>query len=271
VSEEHDDHDLGLAHDLTTLFTRRRALALLGGSAVAVLVGCGGDDDSSAASTTTTTAASRDGSAACADPIPEETAGPFPGDGSNGPDALTQSGIVRSDITSSFGSSTTKAEGVPTTLTLTIQSNGCAPMASAAVYVWHCDREGRYSMYSPGVEDENYLRGVQTSDADGRVTFTTVMPGCYPGRWPHIHFEVYSSVDDATGGGKPFATSQVAVPKDTCEAAYASEGYEDSVGNLSRVSLTSDMVFADDGAVHQLATVTGDAAKGYALELDVPV
>jgi protocatechuate 3,4-dioxygenase beta subunit len=271
VSEAQDDHDLGLTHDLTTLFTRRRALAILGGSAVAVLVGCSGDDDSSAASTTSSTAGSEGDTASCADPIPEETAGPFPGDGSNGPDALTQSGIVRRDITSSFGSSTTKAEGVPTTLTLAIQSNDCDPMVGAAVYVWHCDREGRYSMYSPGVEDENYLRGVQTTGDDGRVSFTTVMPGCYTGRWPHIHFEVYSSVDDATGGGRPIATSQVAVPKDTCEAAYAADGYAGSVTALSQVSLTSDMVFADDGGVRQLATVTGDVDRGYALDLTVPV
>lgn len=47
--------------------------------------------------------------AACGAEIPDETAGPYPGDGSNGPNVLAESGIVRSDITSSFGSSTTKA------------------------------------------------------------------------------------------------------------------------------------------------------------------
>lgn len=94
----------------------------------------------------------------CGTTIPEETAGPYPGDGSNGPDVLTQDGIVRSDIRSSFGSSTTTAEGVPLTITLTVvdTSGGCTAMAGAAVYAWHCDRDGNYSMYSQGVTQENY-------------------------------------------------------------------------------------------------------------------
>src|SRR5262245_33798282 len=46
--------------------------------------------------------------------IPSETAGPYPGDGTNGPNVLTQSGIVRSDIRASFGSAgTTVAPGTP--------------------------------------------------------------------------------------------------------------------------------------------------------------
>lgn len=95
--------------------------------------------------------------------IPEETAGPYPGDGSNGPNALTESGVVRSDITSSFGSASGAAEGIPVTIELMVQdtADGCSPLAGAAVYIWHCDREGRYSMYSDGATDQNYLRGVQ--------------------------------------------------------------------------------------------------------------
>ena len=106
-------------------------------------------------------------SAAATGEIPDETAGPYPGDGSNGPDVLEQSGIVRSDIRSSFGGATGTAEGVPMTLELTITdlASGGAPFAGVAVYVWHCDREGGYSMYSAGVEDQNYLRGVQVADA----------------------------------------------------------------------------------------------------------
>jgi len=266
-----DDHDRGLAFDLATLLTRRRALVLLGGTIAAAVVGCGGDDSPSAASTTSTTVAGAADS--CDAPIPAETGGPFPGDGSNGPNVLSESGIVRSDITSSFGSSTTKAGGVPVTLNLAIEdrSKGCVPMAGAAVYVWHCDREGRYSMYSQGATDENYLRGVQKTDAGGRVSFITIVPGCYAGRWPHIHFEVYSSVEDATTGGRPIATSQVAIPEDTCKTVYAVAGYEQSVRNLSQVSLARDMVFGDDGGVHQLATVSGRVDAGYTFELGVPI
>ncbi|MEN3273211.1 MAG: hypothetical protein V7636_1972 [Actinomycetota bacterium] len=269
-----DDHDRGLAFDLPNLVTRRRVLTLLGGVVAAVVVGCSGDDDdstSAGASTTSSTTAA--GSAACDAPIPAETAGPFPGDGSNGPDALRESGIVRSDITSSFGSSTTTAEGVPVTVRLLIQdqAKGCAPMADAAVYVWHCDREGRYSMYSQGATDENYLRGVQKTDASGLVSFKSIVPACYSGRWPHIHFEVYSSVDDATNSGKPIATSQLAVPEDTCNTVFAVAGYEKSVRNLSQVSLARDNVFGDDGGARQLATVSGSVDAGYTFELTVPV
>lgn len=281
-----DDHDRGLAFDLATLLTRRRALVFLGGGIAAAVVGCGGDDSTSAASTTSTTTggSSTTGGAgpsttaagavtSCDAPIPAETGGPFPGDGSNGPNVLSESGIVRSDITSSFGSSTTKAVGVPVTLNLAIedQSKRCAPIPGAAVYVWHCDREGRYSMYSQGATDENYLRGVQKTDGNGRVSFTTIFPACYPGRWPHIHFEVYSSVEDATSGGRPVATSQVAIPEDTCKTVYAVAGYEQSVRNLSQVSLARDMVFGDDGGVHQLATVSGSVDAGYTFELGVPI
>ena len=130
--------------------------------------------------------------------IPDETAGPYPGDGSNGPDVLEESGIVRSDIRSSFGDASGTAEGVPMTLELALSdlANGGSAFAGVAVYVWHCDREGRYSMYSEGVEDQNYLRGAQVADDDGIVRFTSIFPACYSGRWPHIHFEVYPDRDE---------------------------------------------------------------------------
>ena len=78
--------------------------------------------------------------------IPEETAGPYPGDGSNGPNVLAESGVVRSDITSSFGDASGVAEGVPMTVKLKVYDlNGddATPLAGAAVYLWHCDREGK--------------------------------------------------------------------------------------------------------------------------------
>jgi protocatechuate 3,4-dioxygenase beta subunit len=274
--EAHDhDHDRGLAFDLATL-SRRRTLALLGGGALALFVGCGSDDDGGAAASSTTststTAGSAPGGEACTT-IPEETAGPFPGDGTNGPDVLAADGIVRRDIRSSFGSSSTTAEGVPLAinLRLTDSTGGCSALAGAAVYVWHCDGEGRYSLYSDGVEGENYLRGVQEADGDGRVAFTSTFPGAYPGRWPHIHFEVYESLAAATGGGTPLATSQIALPQDACAAVYATDGYERSVGNLAQTSLQRDMVFSDDGGVSQLGTTTGSADDGYAVELAVGV
>jgi protocatechuate 3,4-dioxygenase beta subunit len=162
---------------------------------------------------------------------------------------------------------------VPATLELTLldTSNAAAPLSGAAVYVWHCDREGRYSLYSDGVTDVNYLRGVQVSDADGVVRFETIFPACYSGRWPHIHFEVYSSLDDATSAGDTIATSQVALPTAACNAVYATDGYDQSIENLSQISLASDNVFGDDGGVRELATVTGNASAGFAIALTVPV
>jgi protocatechuate 3,4-dioxygenase beta subunit len=262
-----DDHrDPGLARDLQTLLrraSRRDFLRLMAGAGLAPLVGCGADGG-------------RNGSPAGGDssscaPIPEETAGPFPGDGSNGANALELSGIVRSDIRSSIAGASGTAEGALLTVSLTLvdAGGGCAPLVGRAVYVWQCDREGRYSMYSPGVTDENYLRGVQVSDDAGAVTFTTVFPGCYPGRWPHIHFAVYPGVD-AIGSGSEIATSQLALPAEACEAVYATTGYDASIEALAQISLESDGVFADDGS-RQLASTSGGVAGGYTAVLEVPI
>jgi protocatechuate 3,4-dioxygenase beta subunit len=278
IDDDLDEHDRGLVFDLTTL-DRRRMLQLLGFGGISAslftIVGCGPGAASASVGASASAAAGAAASAttfASCDLIPEETAGPFPGDGSNGPDVLKQSGVVRSDIRSSFGTSTSVASGVPLTIKIHVQddTNGCAPMAGAAVYVWHCDRDGGYSMYSNAVADENYLRGVQEADADGVVTFTSIFPACYPGRWPHIHFEVYSSLAEATDPANRIATSQIALPKDACSLVYATDGYSQSVANLALVTLEDDNVFGDDD-VKQIGTVTGTVAEGLAVELPVPV
>ena len=159
---------------------------------------------------------------------------------------------------------------MPLTIRLTTRdaANSNA-LAGAAIYLWHCDRDGGYSLYT--VPEENYLRGVQESDASGTVEFTSVFPGCYDGRWPHIHFEVYSSLADATTSGPIVTTSQIALPKEACDAVYATSGYESSVSNLARTSLSRDMVFRDDGAIRQLASMSGDASSGYTASLTIGV
>lgn len=201
-----------------------------------------------------------------------DTAGPYPGDGSNGPNILTGSGIVRRDIRASFGTASGVAAGVPLTINLTIQDadNGCAPLPGAAVYAWHCTATGEYSMYSQAIAGENYLRGVQEADEQGGLRFVSVFPGAYSGRWPHVHFEVYASLADATAAGDPIKTSQLALPREVCEAAYATDGYGNSLRNLDQTSLETDMVFSD-GYESQLATVTGDATSGYTASLVVAV
>jgi protocatechuate 3,4-dioxygenase beta subunit len=277
-----ENHDRGLDYDLPRLLDRRGLLKFVGGAGLAgaglITLGACAEATSTAdtgstqggmpprggpgsgAPQPTQTSDTADGE------IPEETSGPYPGDGSNGANVLTQSGIVRRDITSSFGSSTTKAEGVPLGITMTINdfANNKSPLAGAAVYLWHCDREGRYSLYSQGITNENYLRGVQETDDGGQAKFDTIFPACYSGRWPHIHFEVYPSLAKATNSSNKIATSQMALPEATAKASYATSGYEQSVRNLSRVSLNSDNVFSD-GYDLQMPKVTGDKNNGYQL------
>ena len=286
--DHHDDPDSlldrGLEFDVATLVDRRRALGLLGGIGLLGLAGCAAASDTSSSSTssssssssTTSSSSSTTTESSSTTPtsvVPDETAGPFPGDGSNGANVLDDSGIVRSDITTSFGSSTTRATGVPMTVNLTVtdSADGYAAMEGAAVYIWHCNQTGEYSMYASGLEDENYLRGVQPTDASGTASFTSIFPAAYSGRWPHIHFEVYKSTSEATSNGQIVKTSQIALPEATCKAVYATSGYEQSVSNLAQTSLTRDMVFGNDGGVHQLATVTGNPTDGYAVNLTIGV
>ncbi|PPF50430.1 MULTISPECIES: intradiol ring-cleavage dioxygenase [unclassified Rathayibacter] len=271
--------DQGLPFDVGTLFSRRGVLTLVGaGAATLGLAACatGGSGSASSAAATATvtpTATATAGAAtAVAGEIPDETAGPYPGDGSNGVDILERSGIVRSDLRTSIGGGAT-ADGVPLALTLTIldAANGDVPFAGAAVYVWHCDAHGDYSMYSSGVEDETYLRGVQVADASGVVSFASIVPACYSGRWPHIHFEVYPGVDSITDASNAIATSQVALQEEACTAVYALDAYAGSAANLARVGLDSDSVFGDDGGALQLATMTGSPASGYSAALTASV
>jgi len=269
--------DQGLAFDLETVMARRQLLKLLGmattSAGLLALAAC--LPSGNAASSGAASISGASGSAATADctTIPEETAGPYPGDGSNGPDVLNQSGVVRMDIRSSFGNASAVAAGVPLLVNLTIQdqAKGCAPLAGAAVYAWHCDREGRYSLYSQGVTGENYLRGVQATDANGLASFLSIFPACYAGRWPHIHFEIYPSLDEAASASGRLATSQIALPKNICDQVYATDGYSQSVQNLSQVSLERDNVFGDDGGAHQLGTITGSIDAGLVVALTVPV
>ncbi len=297
MHEELEDHDLGLSHDLPRIVDRnkrlgrRGMLAVFGAAGVAAIaVSCGSDEPTTSSGGSTPEDAPPSGPPGQGGPggaaggpetavdvaegeIPEETAGPYPGDGSNGVNVLTESGIVRSDLTTSFGDASGVAEGVPVTVRLKVHDlNGddITAMAGAAVYLWHCDREGNYSMYSDAVQDENYLRGVQETDAQGRVEFTSIFPACYAGRWPHMHFEVYQSLADATTYTNKLRTSQLALPQDVCDDVYAADGYEQSVSNLAGVSLDSDGIFSD-GYSLQMASVTGSVTDGYSIALNIPV
>lgn len=292
-----DHDDPGLRGDLARLAAQRQQQRrdvlnwLLAGGTAALVAGCGGGSADSASSsgtttsttttgttstttgTTTTTTTATTSSSSCVLNA-TETNGPYPADGTNtlngmAVNALTQSGIVRSDIRSSVGSSTTTAPGVPFTLTLNVlnANNNCAALANYAIYIWHCDRAGNYSLYSSGVQGENYLRGVQVTNASGQASFTTIFPGCYTGRYPHIHFEVYSSLGLATLGSNARLISQIALPRDACTTVYASAtGYSASTTALNGVTLASDNVFGDNTSAQNAqmtASVSGSVAAGY--------
>lgn len=259
-----DAHDLGLAHDLCQLqrgITRRHW-------GVATLAGVGG----------LALPARGQMQAANCSVVPSETAGPFPANGvgrfgGGRVNALVLGGIVRSDIRPGIAGATATAGGVVLKVQLKLVNSAaaCAPLGGLAVYLWQCDREGRYSMYSPGVQDQNYLRGVQATAADGSVNFTTVFPGCYPGRMPHFHFEVYRSLDAAGVPAQRLKTSQLALPREACEAVYANAaGYSASVAQLRGISFASDGVFSD-GVAQQMLALSGAMEQGYVAALTLGI
>lgn len=259
--------------------SRRTALAILSGGGLAALAAaCSTEraDQSTSSTTTTTTSPPRDTTAAvdieCAVGTPSDMAGPYPADGTNGPNVLTLDGVVRRDITTSFAGMSGTAAGVPMTLNLRVLdgADGCRPINGAAVYAWHCDDAGDYSLYSEALADQNFLRGMQAGDENGELSFTSVFPGCYPGRWPHVHFEIYESVDAATGGANAVLTSQLALPAAPAEAVFATEGYELSAQHFSQMRIEDDGVF-NDGWDAQMAEASGDTIVGMNVDFDIVI
>ncbi|MFV0259269.1 MAG: hypothetical protein ACK5PP_12575 [Acidimicrobiales bacterium] len=279
--DDHDDFG-GLQRDTAALLTRRRALRWVAGIGLAgVAVACGADvsTDSGAESSTSggsgssstgsTSTSTGSTTAGAGEEIPEETAGPYPADGTNGPNVLGTEGLERSDMTTSFGDYSGTADGVRTTMQYTVVDASTGdPIAGAAFYLWHCTAGGQYSLYE--VEDQNYLRALQITDDAGKVSFSSVFPGCYSGRWPHTHFEIYSSVDEATTGRAALRTSQLALPQADCEVVYEDDRYGNSLSNLGRLSLATDNIFRD-GWESQLGTVSGSNDEGYTVSLLVRV
>ncbi|MFN3986496.1 MAG: hypothetical protein ACK4KV_13445 [Rhodocyclaceae bacterium] len=268
---------------------RRATLGALA-SAMA-LIGCGGGSSSSlvdsgdiGGSADAGSSTGNDGtSGGTCSQIPEETAGPYPADGSGASgtsiNVLANNGVVRSDIRSNIGAETL-VSGTPMTLTITLQnvSGDCAPLAGYAIYIWQCDINGEYSAYSGGSNgnhlSDTYLRGVQVTDAAGQVTFTTIFPGCYIPRVAHIHVEVFPSLALATSSNNKIATSQFAFDDDLVVAVYASDSYR-SAGNQTRlaqsaVTNANDSIFSD-GVDTQLLTLSGDVVNGFEATITMAV
>jgi protocatechuate 3,4-dioxygenase beta subunit len=244
-----------LQSDLATMLDRRQMLgAFAVGAGGALLAACG----------------SRAGAQALACPAtPTETKGPFPADGTNGRprpiNVLNLDGVVRRDIRPSFAGLEGDAQGAALDLELTlVRSAGCAPLPAGAVYLWQNDAAGDYSLYNR--IDVNYLRGLQPAEG-GRVRFASVIPGCYGGRYPHCHFEVFESVEAAMGGDAPLLVSQLAFPAAECRALYDSDArYGESLRNLDRLPIERDFVFADadaEGRARQTIALRGDPRRGF--------
>jgi len=290
---------------------RRRALCAIGSLGLYALAGCGGGGSESttsssvstlapilatgststattatgatatatdSASTTSSTSASSSssGSSGSCEVVPEETAGPYPADGSNASNAtynvLALAGIVRSDIRTDIGS-TAQVGGAPLTITITLTSmtSSCAPLAGYAIYLWHCTREGTYSVYTTQSLADNHLRGVQETDANGRVSFTTVVPGCYSGRMPHMHLEIYPNLSTAKSSSGKVKTTQLAFPTETLRAIYTdTAGYSQSVVNLNTISFATDSVFSD-GTSLEMVNFSGDATSGYSADIAISI
>ncbi|EGF90859.1 dioxygenase family protein [Asticcacaulis biprosthecium C19] len=297
----HDHNDESSLDDfIQSALPRRRLLGLLGLTALSgsALAACGGGGSGSGSTTTTvsvsssssaSTSSSSSSSASSSSSssasgtcttLPEETAGPYPGDGSNTlsgsvVNVLNISGIVRSDIRTSVGAYSGTAEGVQLTLTITLvnTNTGCTPLAGYAIYLWHCTRDGNYSLYT--VANQNYLRGVLVTDNNGQVTFTTIVPGCYSGRMPHMHVEVYPSLASATSYTNKIKTTQFALERAFCATLYASAtGYSASVSNLNNITFATDNVFSDDTAAQLAAstmTPAGTIAAGYAASINLGI
>jgi len=187
-------------------------------------------------------------------PAPTETEGPFP--------THTPSSLVRTDIRDD-------RTGVLMTVKITIQNtnNSCAALAGAIVDIWHCDKDGYYSEYGgTGMQSVNYtgvnfLRGRQTTDANGLVTFTSIFPGWYSGRATHIHVHVYNAA------GTSLKVTQIAFPEGSSSATVlvntTASGYTKGMSGYTYNA--SDNIFSDDTAGVEVGAVSGSVSGGYTL------
>src|SRR4030095_11559789 len=222
---------------------RREAIATMGAAGSAVAFGCSTDSVTGPSSGTSTTTPTTGGSAACA-VTPNETVGPYP----------SRADIFRSDIREDRA-------GTPLTLNLKVANANasCAPVANANVEIWHADVAGDYSEYGTQTA-ATWLRGVQTTNANGDVTFTTIYPGWYQGRATHIHIEV-------TINGRSMKATQIAFPEDVTAAVYRSGVYASS--GPTPTTNSRDGVFSD-GVANEMITLTGgDTTSGYTASFQV--
>ncbi len=152
---------------------------------------------------------------------------------------------------------------VNTKISIKNKNANCTALAGVLVDIWMCDAKGEYSEYGgTGMQATNWtaahwLRGRQSTDANGEVNFISIFPGWYSGRAPHIHVHVY------TASGKSLLVTQIAFPKATCDIVYSTASPYSSRG-LQNTTNERDNVFSD-GTANELASLTGNINDGYQL------
>lgn len=223
---------------------------LIGATSVPVIIAaCKKDDLTSSSGTTTTGSESGTNSGSCT-VTPTETEGPYP--------THSPSSYVRSDIR-------LDRTGVNTTVNITIKNtkDSCNILSGAIVDIWHCDKDGNYSEYAD-YSSVHFLRGRQTTDANGLVTFTTIFPGWYTGRTTHIHVHIFNS------SGTSLLVTQIAFPEGSDSAVATVNGsggvaYGYTKGMTGYTYNANDGIFSDDTSGSEIGTVTGSLSTGYTL------
>lgn len=245
----------------------------------ALLAGCNAAK-SSTDSTTGTSGTSGSSSAACVSST-NVTRGPYFVDNQADPnitnDDVDTSVPERSDIRSDTKGSTGTQSGLPLYLDIIVgsySSSGCSPIAKAQVHIWHCNAQGVYSDVQATSNDndanltgENFLRGYQYTDSNGKVSFTTIFPGWYSGRAVHIHVKV--RLFDSSGNVTTEATTQLFFDDSTTDNVYvANSGYERS---SSRDTLnSSDSIYSSESPA-LLVRLTGSASTAYTGSISIGV
>lgn len=231
------------------VLTRRETLVLLGSTGTLLLLG----------GSTSSAGASRSGRPGYPCLVrPASTQGPY----------YVDENLERSDIRSDPTDGTIK-QGALLALTLNVSSiakGACSPLKDAIVDVWQCDADGVYSDAVDSNFDttgKKFLRGHQITDKNGAAKFTTIYPGWYPGRTPHIHYKIRSPASAPT----PYEfTGQLYFDEGLSDRVYAKPPY--AAKGKRTVSNITDRIYNQDGGRQTMLAVT-PAQDGYAGTFDV--
>ena len=237
-----------------TMSRRRMMLAGLGAVYSAMVAACSGGTQTGSAPTSTPTA-----TVTSLPPVPTPTCIVTPAE-TEGPYFVDER-LNRADIRLDPSDGSVRP-GVPLSLTFNVAAVGtsCTALAGAQVDVWHCDAAGVYSDVSAESSvGKRYLRGYQTTDSSGTVTFSTIFPGWYHGRAVHIHFKIRTY----SGSQKTFEfTSQIFFDDAISDEVYKQSPYSSRGARDTRNA--TDMVYASNhNSGASLVANVSQSAAGY--------